>query len=64
LNVALLASPRTGQLVAVTRLLDPSTALLWGLQIAFLNPALALIPVSLYDASTAEVGSDDTAAYA
>jgi SET family sugar efflux transporter-like MFS transporter len=40
----------------VTRLLIPSTALLWGLQIAFLNPALALILVSLYDASTAEVG--------
>ena len=38
------------------RLLIPSTALLWGLQIAFLNPALALILVSLYDASTAEVG--------
>jgi SET family sugar efflux transporter-like MFS transporter len=30
--------------------------LLWGLQIAFLNPALALILVTLYDASTAEVG--------
>jgi SET family sugar efflux transporter-like MFS transporter len=40
----------------VKRLLVPSTALLWGLQIAFLNPALALILVSLYDASTAEVG--------
>lgn len=38
------------------RLLVPSTAMLWGLQIAFLNPALALILVSLYDASTAEVG--------
>jgi SET family sugar efflux transporter-like MFS transporter len=30
--------------------------LLWGLQIAFLSPALALILVTLYDASTAEVG--------
>jgi MFS transporter, SET family, sugar efflux transporter len=40
----------------VKRLLVPSTALLWGLQIAFLNPALALILVSLYGASTAEVG--------
>lgn len=40
----------------MNRLLVPSTALLWGLQIAFLNPALALILVSLYDATTAEVG--------
>ena len=38
------------------RLLVPSAALLWGLQIAFLSPALALILVTLYDASTAEVG--------
>ena len=38
------------------RLLVPSAALLWGLQIAFLIPALALILVTLYDASTAEVG--------
>lgn len=38
------------------RLLVPSTALIWGLQIAFLNPALALILVSLYDATTTEVG--------
>ena len=38
------------------RLLVPSAALLWGLQIAFLVPALALILVTLYDASTAEVG--------
>ncbi len=38
------------------RLLVPSAALLWGLQIAFLVPALALILVNLYDASTAEVG--------
>jgi SET family sugar efflux transporter-like MFS transporter len=38
------------------RLLVPSAALLWGLQIAFLSPALALILVTLYDASTAQVG--------
>ena len=38
------------------RLLVPSAALLWGLQIAFLIPTLALILVNLYDASTAEVG--------
>ncbi len=34
----------------------PSSALLWGLQIAFLSPALALILVELYGATTAEVG--------
>lgn len=34
----------------------PVGALLWGTQAAFLSPALALILVSLYDASTAEVG--------
>ena len=38
------------------RLLVPSAALLWGLQIAFLIPALALILVTLYDATTTEVG--------
>ncbi len=38
------------------RVLVPTAALLWGLQIAFLVPALALILVNLYDASTAEVG--------
>ena len=38
------------------RLLVPTTALLWGLQAAFLSPALALILVSLFGASTAEVG--------
>ena len=41
---------------AGTRLLVPSSALLWGLQRAFLNPALALILVNLYGATTAEVG--------
>jgi MFS transporter, SET family, sugar efflux transporter len=40
----------------VKRLLVPSAALLWGLQIAFLIPTLALILVTLYGASTAEVG--------
>jgi SET family sugar efflux transporter-like MFS transporter len=40
----------------VKRLLVPSAALLWGLQVAFLSPALALILVTLYDASTAQVG--------
>jgi SET family sugar efflux transporter-like MFS transporter len=40
----------------VKRLLAPSAALLWGLQIAFLIPTLALILVNLHDASTAEVG--------
>ena len=38
------------------RLLVPSAALLWGLQFAFLNPALALLLVSLLDASAGEVG--------
>lgn len=38
------------------RLLVPSSALLWGLQMAFLSPALALILVDLYGATTAEVG--------
>jgi MFS transporter, SET family, sugar efflux transporter len=38
------------------RLLIPSSALLWGLQLAFLSPALALVLVTLYDATTAEVG--------
>jgi MFS transporter, SET family, sugar efflux transporter len=40
----------------VKRLLVPSAALLWGLQIAFLVPSLALILVDLYDASTSQVG--------
>ena len=31
----------------VKRLLIPSAALLWGLQFAFLNPALALLLVAL-----------------
>ena len=40
----------------VKRLLVTSSALLWGLQLAFLSPALALILVNLYGATTAEVG--------
>ena len=38
------------------RLLPPSSALLWGIQGAFLSPALALILIHLYGATTAEVG--------
>lgn len=38
------------------RLLVPSSAALWGLQAAFLSPALALILTELYGATTAEVG--------
>jgi SET family sugar efflux transporter-like MFS transporter len=40
----------------VKGLLVPSSALLWGLQLAFLSPALALILVNLYGATTAQVG--------
>lgn len=42
--------------ISVKRLLVPTSALLWGLQLAFLAPALALILVNLYGATTAEVG--------
>jgi SET family sugar efflux transporter-like MFS transporter len=38
------------------RLLVPSSALLWGLQFAFLNPALALLLVSLFNATAGDVG--------
>lgn len=38
------------------KLLVPSSALLWGLQLAFLSPSLALILVNLYGATTGEVG--------
>lgn len=37
-------------------LLVSTTALLWGLQFAFLNPALALILTALFDATTTQVG--------
>jgi len=40
----------------VNRLLVPSTALMWGLQIAFLSPSLALILTTLYGATMTEVG--------
>jgi SET family sugar efflux transporter-like MFS transporter len=33
-----------------------SAALLWGLQFAFLDPALALLLVSLFDGGASEVG--------
>ena len=39
-----------------TRFLVPSAALLWGLQFAFLNPALGLLLVALFDATAGEVG--------
>ncbi|WP_020574493.1 hypothetical protein [Actinopolymorpha alba] len=39
-----------------SRILVPSAALLWGLQLAFLSPAFALILTELYNATTAEVG--------
>jgi SET family sugar efflux transporter-like MFS transporter len=42
--------------VAQGRGLVPSAALLWGLQFAFLNPALALLLVALFDATPADVG--------
>ncbi|WP_460521846.1 MFS transporter [Humibacter antri] len=37
-------------------LLASSSALFWGLQFAFLNPVLALLLVSLYDATAVQVG--------
>lgn len=40
----------------MNRLLMPSAALMWGLQIAFLSPSLALILTTLYGATMAEVG--------
>jgi len=42
--------------VTSRRLVVPASALLWGLQMAFLSPALALILTTLYGATTAEVG--------
>ena len=38
------------------RLLNPSASLLWGLQYALLNPALAYLLVSVYQATPSEVG--------
>jgi SET family sugar efflux transporter-like MFS transporter len=40
----------------VKRLLVPTAALLWGFQFAFLIPSMALILVTLFDATAAEVG--------
>jgi threonine dehydrogenase-like Zn-dependent dehydrogenase len=37
-------------------MLIPASALFWGLQFAFLNPALALLLVTVFHASTGEVG--------
>ncbi|MGO2825259.1 MAG: MFS transporter, partial [Brachybacterium alimentarium] len=45
--------PRTFPL---NRFLVPTSALMWGLQIAFLSPSLALILSTLYGATTAEIG--------
>ncbi|MGB4779072.1 hypothetical protein [Microbacterium sp.] len=39
-----------------SRLLSSSSALLWGLQSAFLSPILALLLVALFDATPADVG--------
>jgi len=41
---------------APDRVLVPASALLWGLQFAFLNPAIGIILVTLYDATPGEVG--------
>lgn len=52
-------SPRnceTPEKISMKRLLVPSSALLWGLQFAFLNPALALLLVSLFNATAGDVG--------
>lgn len=45
-----------GQVRQLPRLLVPVSALLWGTQFAFLNPAIGIILVSLYGASAREVG--------
>ena len=39
-----------------SRMLVPASAALWGLQFAFLNPAIGIILVTLYDATPGEVG--------
>ena len=39
------------------RLLIPSVALVWGLQVSFLNPVLALLLVSLFQATPGQVGT-------
>lgn len=40
----------------MNRLLVPSSALLWGFQFAFLTPTMALILVTVFDATPTEVG--------
>lgn len=40
----------------MNRLLTSSSSLLWGIQLAFLNPVLALLLVALFDATPADVG--------
>jgi len=40
----------------LNRLLVPSSALLWGFQFAFLTPTMALILVTVFDATPTEVG--------
>jgi SET family sugar efflux transporter-like MFS transporter len=44
------------ELQKVKRLLVPSSVLLWGFQFAFLTPTMALILVTLFEATPAEVG--------
>ena len=39
------------------RLLIPSAALLWNLQFAFLNPALALLLVTLFETTSVSCSS-------
>jgi SET family sugar efflux transporter-like MFS transporter len=41
---------------ALSRILVPTSAFLWGLQFSFLGPVLSLLLVNLFGASTAEVG--------
>ena len=41
----------------LSRLTVPASALLWGLQVSFLVPSLALLLVALYSASAGEVGT-------
>ena len=38
-----------------SRLLVPSSALLWGLQFALLSPALTITLSTLYDAATVDI---------
>lgn len=49
-------SPTTRSAPSTSLLLTQGSALLWGTQFAFLNPAIGLILVSLYGATPAQVG--------